>query len=53
MTTNVNIIHAYIKQDNITSIRAFAKVGFINAGMAEVHGCPALHYVLRETQDHE
>jgi len=53
VTTKANIIHAYIKQDNIASIRAFAKAGFISAGMAEVHGCPALHYVLRKTQDHE
>jgi len=53
VTTKTNIIHAYIKQDNIASIRAFVKAGFISAGMAEVHGCPALHYVLRKTQDHE
>ena len=53
VTTKTNIIHAYIKQDNIASIRAFVKAGFISAGMAEVHGFPALHYVLRKTQDHE
>lgn len=52
-TANVKVIHAYIKQDNTASIRAFAKAGFINSGMTEVHGCSALHYMLRKTQDHE
>jgi len=46
--TKIDIIHAYIKQDNIASIRAFAKAGFISTGMAEVHGCPVLHYTLRK-----
>jgi UDP-2,4-diacetamido-2,4,6-trideoxy-beta-L-altropyranose hydrolase len=52
-TTKTNIIHAYIKQDNTASVRAFAKAGFISAGMTEVHGCPALHYVLRKAYNHE
>lgn len=52
-TTKTNIIHAYIKQDNIASIRAFTEAGFINAGIEEIHGCPALHYILRKVRDHE
>jgi UDP-2,4-diacetamido-2,4,6-trideoxy-beta-L-altropyranose hydrolase len=48
-TTKTNIIHAYIKQNNTASVRAFIKAGFISAGIEEIHGCPALHYVLRKT----
>jgi len=48
-TTKTNTIHAYIKQDNTASVRAFIKAGFSRAGIEEIHGCPALHYVLRRT----
>lgn len=44
---SIGIIHAYIKPDNTTSIRAFAKVRFSNNGLIEVHGNPALDFILR------
>jgi UDP-2,4-diacetamido-2,4,6-trideoxy-beta-L-altropyranose hydrolase len=38
-------VHAYIKPDNLASIRAFEKAGFVDQGMATVKDSPAIHYV--------
>jgi UDP-2,4-diacetamido-2,4,6-trideoxy-beta-L-altropyranose hydrolase len=38
-------IHAYIKPDNLASIRAFEKAGFVDHGMTTVKDSPAKHYV--------
>jgi len=47
-STAVNLIHAYVKPDNLASIRAFTKAGFANKGTVEVQGIQALHFVLRK-----
>jgi UDP-2,4-diacetamido-2,4,6-trideoxy-beta-L-altropyranose hydrolase len=38
-------LHAYIKPDNLASIRAFEKAGFVDQGMTTVKNSPAKHYV--------
>lgn len=43
----VRLIHAYIKQDNTASVRAFLKAGFVQQGPTVVRGHPALHLTLR------
>jgi spore coat polysaccharide biosynthesis predicted glycosyltransferase SpsG/RimJ/RimL family protein N-acetyltransferase len=48
--TSVNVVHAYIKTDNIVSVNAFAKAEFINDGATEIKGHPALHFVLRRKE---
>jgi len=52
-TTQIKIIHAYIKKDNSASVQAFVKAGFVYAGLIEIHGSLALHYILRKDDDHE
>jgi RimJ/RimL family protein N-acetyltransferase len=44
----IEVIHAYVKQDNEASVRAFAKAGFSEMGMAVVRGHQAIHLVLRK-----
>lgn len=44
--SRVKIIHAYIKMDNETSMRTFAKCGFRQTGTATVQGLPSAHLVL-------
>lgn len=46
--TAVNVIHAYVKPENIASARAFVKAGFSDGGAARVREQPALHFVLRK-----
>jgi UDP-2,4-diacetamido-2,4,6-trideoxy-beta-L-altropyranose hydrolase len=46
-STSVNLIHAYIKPDNVASTRAFARAGFVSDGTTEIKGNSALHLVLR------
>lgn len=45
--TAIEAIHAYIKPDNSSSIRAFTRAGFIDCASIEVHGTVARHYILR------
>ena len=45
----VETIHAFIKPDNATSIRAFEKAGFEPAGQTEVKGCAALRLELKRS----
>ena len=47
-TTDVVLIHAYIKPDNLASLRTFAKAGYEDAGEQDVAGCNAKHMVLRK-----
>ena len=42
----VNKIHAYIKPDNIASVRAFQKAGFEKADDTTIKGCLALNFQL-------
>jgi UDP-2,4-diacetamido-2,4,6-trideoxy-beta-L-altropyranose hydrolase len=46
----VNVIHAYIKSENATSIRSFLKAGFAEAGIAVVEGVSAIHLTLRRDE---
>jgi len=47
-TERINLIHAYIKQKNESSWRAFIKAGFKETGIKVVAGQEALHLVLRK-----
>jgi UDP-2,4-diacetamido-2,4,6-trideoxy-beta-L-altropyranose hydrolase len=38
-------VNAFIKPENLRSIRAFEEAGFVRAGIQEVKGQPALHYI--------
>jgi RimJ/RimL family protein N-acetyltransferase len=44
--TNVNAIHAFIKPDNVGSLRAFARCGYRRVGSLSLHEQPATHWVL-------
>ena len=44
--TAIDTIHAFIKPNNDTSVRAFSKAGFEKAGTREVNGHPALVFQL-------
>lgn len=46
-STAVKLIHAYIKPDNISSIRAFTKAGFSDSGQVDVNGIAARDYRLQ------
>jgi UDP-2,4-diacetamido-2,4,6-trideoxy-beta-L-altropyranose hydrolase len=48
--TPVNLIHAYIRPDNVASLRAFASAGFIHRETVEAEGHPACHFVLQDTR---
>jgi RimJ/RimL family protein N-acetyltransferase len=50
-STSVELIHAYIKPDNLSSIRAFARAGFSDSGFVEVRGSLALDYIMRRKVD--
>ena len=47
-SSHVQVIHAYIKQDNAASVRAFLKAGFEPQGTTVVHGCQAFHLILQK-----
>ncbi len=47
-TTSVRIVHAFIKPDNVSSIRAFEKVKFKKIGLKAVRGHTAIHYLRRK-----
>ncbi len=52
--TLVELIHAYIKPDNLPSIRAFTKAGYSDFGPAEVHGNIARDYrIQRKSENNE
>ena len=45
--SGAGLIHAYIKPENLASLRAFEKAGFERAGATEIKGQPARHFILR------
>jgi UDP-2,4-diacetamido-2,4,6-trideoxy-beta-L-altropyranose hydrolase len=47
-TEGINLIHAYIKQNNESSRRAFIKAGFEETGLEVVAGQEAIHLVARK-----
>jgi RimJ/RimL family protein N-acetyltransferase len=47
-TTQVKLIHAYIKPDNSASVHAFSQAGFSNNGAITVKGQPALDFILQK-----
>ncbi len=47
-SSGVGTIHAYVKEGNEASIRAFAKGGFSKLRTAIVRDQPAIHFVLRK-----
>ena len=47
--TNVQRIDAYIKPENEASKVVFAKAGFMESDPSEIHGNPALHFILKRT----
>lgn len=47
-TEGINLIHAFVKQDNESSRRAFIKAGFEEAGHTNINDQEALHLVVRE-----
>jgi len=44
------ILHAWIKQENKTSVHAFEACGFVLMERGEVSGCEAFHYVRHKDQ---
>ncbi|MBD1912364.1 MULTISPECIES: GNAT family N-acetyltransferase [unclassified Leptolyngbya] len=42
--TDIHTIHAYIRVDNLVSIRAFEAANFIQSGQLTIQGCEAFHY---------
>jgi len=46
---DVNIVHAYIKTDNIGSVQAFANAGFSSAPPVQINNQPALHMTLERS----
>jgi RimJ/RimL family protein N-acetyltransferase len=46
-STPVKLIHAYIKPDNLSSIRAFKRAGFVYSKTVDVRGNPAEDYIIQ------
>jgi UDP-2,4-diacetamido-2,4,6-trideoxy-beta-L-altropyranose hydrolase len=46
----VSLVHAYVKPDNLASVRAFEAASFTCAGQATVRGQPALHFTLHREE---
>jgi len=51
--TPVNVIHAYIRPDNVVSTRAFAAAGFVSNSATEIHSQRACHFVLHKERHDE
>jgi UDP-2,4-diacetamido-2,4,6-trideoxy-beta-L-altropyranose hydrolase len=47
----INLIHAYIKPDNILSLRAFTRAGYQFFAQADFQGSPAHHYILHRARN--
>jgi len=43
-STSITKVHAFIRPENLASVRAFEKAGFLRMGERQVKGNPALHY---------
>jgi len=48
-----DLVHAFVKPENIASMRAFQRAGFVQAGRKRVRGSLALHFVCRRNQGFE
>ena len=48
-TTALTLIHAYIKPENLASIRAFEKAGYTHAGTTNMTGQPAVHLTVEKS----
>jgi UDP-2,4-diacetamido-2,4,6-trideoxy-beta-L-altropyranose hydrolase len=46
--TEINVIHAYIKQNNEASFRAFMKAGYKESGVTMISGHQAVHLVFQK-----
>jgi UDP-2,4-diacetamido-2,4,6-trideoxy-beta-L-altropyranose hydrolase len=46
--TEINVIHAYIKQNNEASFRAFMKAGYKESGVSMISGHQAVHLVFQK-----
>ncbi|OGS47954.1 MAG: UDP-2,4-diacetamido-2,4,6-trideoxy-beta-L-altropyranose hydrolase [Euryarchaeota archaeon RBG_16_68_13] len=46
--SRVKLLHAYVKEGNEASVRAFVRAGYQHAGLASVRGQQAIHLVLRK-----
>lgn len=50
----VELIHAYIKPENQTSITSFKKAGYVYSQMETIQNCPAMDFILsKEHAPHE
>ena len=47
VNSHISVIHAYVKQSNKASVRAFIKAGFQNVGITSFHGYKAVHLMLK------
>jgi len=50
-STHVELIHAYIKPDNLSSIRAFTRAGFSDSGLVEVRRNLARDYIIQRKDE--
>jgi RimJ/RimL family protein N-acetyltransferase len=46
--SETNLIHAYIKQNNEASIRAFVKAGYKEAAVTVIRGHQAIHLIFQK-----
>src|SRR5262249_54754051 len=46
----VRTIHAYVKQDNVASVRAFANAGYVEQGRVVMQECTAIHLILHKKE---
>jgi RimJ/RimL family protein N-acetyltransferase len=44
-STNCENVHAFVKPQNAASGRAFEKAGFVRAGVEQIRGNTAVHFV--------
>jgi UDP-2,4-diacetamido-2,4,6-trideoxy-beta-L-altropyranose hydrolase len=52
-STDIEVMHAYVKEDNQGSRRAFEKAGFKHRGSVLFGGHPALHLMLKKDGSNE
>jgi RimJ/RimL family protein N-acetyltransferase len=50
-STHVELIHAYVKPNNLSSIRAFTSAGFSDSGLVEVRRNLARDYIIQRKDE--
>jgi RimJ/RimL family protein N-acetyltransferase len=50
---DVHTVDAYVKQDNMVSVRLFEGCGFVRAGSTTIRGFPAVHLVWNRKGDEQ